>query len=293
MRPADHGRRSARAVRVLAVAAVALSVAAAAHTSSSRAGRDVAPREAAARTAAAPTRADARLELVASFTTRYTPGQPRVVNIRRAAQLLDGRVIPAGGRFSMNDALGKRTRARGFVPAPMISGGRLVPSVGGGISQVATTLYNAAFFAGLEIVTSTPHSFYIDRYPMGREATISWGGPELVFRNQWAAPLRMRLRATQSAITVRFYSQPLGRRVASWTGKPYAWVRPVTVRVPTQGLPVGAVRVVQDAGEAGFSIAYGRRVYRDGRLQANTRYHARYEAHNRIVEVGVNRRGGR
>jgi vancomycin resistance protein YoaR len=67
----------------------------------------------------------------------------------------------------MNAALGRRTRARGFVPAPMISGGILVNSVGGGISQVATTLYNAAFFAGLRLIAHTPHSFYVNACRIG------------------------------------------------------------------------------------------------------------------------------
>jgi vancomycin resistance protein YoaR len=78
-----------------------------------------------------------------------------VINIKRAAQLLDGTIIPAGASFSMNDALGQRTLEKGFVPAPMIAGGRLVDSVGGGIGQVATTIYNAAFFAGLDLVEHT------------------------------------------------------------------------------------------------------------------------------------------
>jgi vancomycin resistance protein YoaR len=80
-------------------------------------------------------------------------------------------LLQAGQRFSMNAALGRRARARGFVAAPMISGGIHVRSVGGGISQVATTLYDAAFFAGLRLIAHTPHSFYIPRYPIGREAT--------------------------------------------------------------------------------------------------------------------------
>src|SRR3954463_4607185 len=167
------------------------------------------------------TRRDARPRpvLISSFTTFFPCCQPRVTNIRRAAQLLDRKVIPAGGRFSMNAALGRRTRERGFVPAPMISGGWLVDSVGGGISQVATTLYNAAFFAGMRLVEHTPHSFYISRYPMGREATISWGGPELIFVNDWAAPLVIRVKALDTSITVRFVSRRLGRRVTSWLGK--------------------------------------------------------------------------
>ena len=226
-------------------------------------------------------------ELVSSFASRYPRGEPRVVNIRRAAALLDGTVIPRGGRFSMNAALGKRTLARGFVPAPMISGGRLVNSVGGGISQVATALYNAAFFAGLALVAHTPHSFYISRYPMGREATISWGGPELVFENDWDAPVRMRLTATSDVITVRMYSERGGRRVTSWTGRPYGYVRPTTRMVHNPGLPLGSRRVVQEAGGPGFTIEYGRRVFRHGALLRNDRFRVRYEPVNRIVEVGT------
>lgn len=90
---------------------------------------------------------------------------------------------------------------------------------------------NAAFFAGLELVAHTPHSFYIDRYPMGGEATVSWGGPELIFRNDWSAPLRMRLHATATALTVTFYSALLGRRVETTTGEPYDFTQPSTVVV--------------------------------------------------------------
>ena len=195
-------------------------------------------------------------ELVSTFTTEYTPGEPRVVNIRRAARLLDGTVLAPGETFSMNDALGERTVERGFVPAPMILGGRLVDSVGGGISQAATTLFNAAFFAALELVEHTPHSFYIDRYPRGREATISWGGPELVFRNDWPAPLRMRLGTTPTSLTVRFYSARLGRRVETKTSAPFDRV-----------------------GATGFTVEYTRRVYRYDELLRDERYRWRYEPH--------------
>ncbi|HZB23809.1 MAG TPA: VanW family protein [Gaiellaceae bacterium] len=226
-------------------------------------------------------------EVVASFTSRYEPGQPRVTNIRRAAQLLDGTVIAPGARFSMNAVLGKRTRARGFVPAPMISGGRLVPSVGGGISQVATALYNAAFFSGLRLVAHTPHSFYISRYPMGREATISWGGPELVFENDWSAPVTVRLAATSTSVTVRMYSEREGRRIESWTGRPHSHVRPTTRVVHNPGLPLGSRRVVQEAGASGFTIEYGRRVLQHGSVVRSDRFRVRYDAVDRIIEVGT------
>ena len=211
-----------------------------------------------------PPRAD---EQVSSFTTRFTAGEPRVVNIGRAAALLDGTVLGPGQTFSMNAALGERTVDRGFVPAPMIFGGRLVDSVGGGISQVATAVYNAAFFAGLELVEHTPHSFYIDRYPMGREATISWGGPELVFRNDWPAPLRMVLSTTHTSLTVRFLSARLGRRVETETSQPYDRI-----------------------GETGFTVEYTRRVYRFERLLRDERYRWRYQP--KFEEIGLRRTGG-
>jgi vancomycin resistance protein YoaR len=226
-------------------------------------------------------------ELVGAFTTRYPAGQPRVVNIERAAELLDGTILPPGATFSMNEALGRRTVERGFVPAPMISGGVLVDSVGGGISQVATTLYNAAFFAGLELVEHTPHSFYIDRYPMGREATISWGGPELVFRNDWEASLLMKLVATETSITVRFYSSLLGRRVETATGDPYAWTVPRIREILDPSLAPGERVVVEEPGASGFTIDYTRRVYQHERVIRDERFRWRYDPHDGVVRVGV------
>jgi vancomycin resistance protein YoaR len=226
-----------------------------------------------------------RYGLVSRFTTHYPPGQPRVINIRRAARLLDRTVVPAGGRFSMNQTLGMRTRARGFVAAPMISGGIHINSVGGGVSQVATTLYNAAFFAGLRLIAHTPHSFYISRYPMGREATISWGGPELVFQNDWDSALLMRLRTTPRSITVWFYSQKDGRVVSTVTGAPHNFVRPRTVYVKDATLPPGTRRVLQSAGGSGFTVSYTRRVYRDDSIRRNEQYTWTYSPENEVIAI--------
>jgi vancomycin resistance protein YoaR len=226
-----------------------------------------------------------RYELVSRFTTYYPAGQPRVINIRRASQLLDGTVLRPGARFSMNEALGRRTRARGFVAAPMISGGIHINSVGGGVSQVATTLYNAAFFAGLRLIAHTPHSFYISRYPMGREATISWGGPELVFQNDWDSSLLMRLRTTARSITVWFYSQKEGRVVSTVTGAPHNFVRPRTVYVKDATLPPGTRRVLQSAGGSGFTVSYTRRVYRDDSIRRNERHTWTYSPENEVIAI--------
>ena len=231
-------------------------------------------------------------EQIASFTTAYPAGEPRVTNIQRAAELLDGTIVPAGGSFSMNVALGERTVEKGFVPAPQILDGRLVDSVGGGISQVATTLYNAAFFGGLELVDHSPHSFYIDRYPIGREATISWGGPELVFRNDWPAALLLKVAASDTAITVTLYSSLLDRRVETTTSDPFDHTQPTIREVTNSALPPGTRTTVQEPGAPGFTVTYTRKVWQGGELRRDERFTTRYLPKNGIVEVGAGRLGG-
>ncbi len=120
---------------------------------------------------------------VSSFTTSYPHADYRNTNIGRAAQIINGTVLEPGETFSLNDTVGERTAANGFVEGSIISDGILVEDLGGGVSQVATTLFNAMFFAGLEDVEHKPHSFYIDRYPVGREATVVFGSVDLRFRN--------------------------------------------------------------------------------------------------------------
>ncbi len=226
-------------------------------------------------------------ELISEFTTYYQCCQPRVTNIQRAAELLDGTIVMPRTAFSLNEALGKRTVERGFVSAPQIFAGRLEDAVGGGISQIATTLYNAAFFAGVKLVAHQAHQFYISRYPMGREATVSWGGPELIFRNDWPAAILMKVTATSSAVTVRFYSRKLGRRVETTTGEPYAYVAPRTITVRNPALPAGTTNTVQSAGASGFTVQYTRKVFKGDELVKSERYTVRYDAQNAIVEAGT------
>jgi vancomycin resistance protein YoaR len=224
--------------------------------------------------------------VVSEFTTPYPCCAPRVTNIQRAAEILDGYVIRPGGRFSLNEAMGERTAERGFVMAPMITAGRLVDAIGGGVSQVATTFYNAAFFAGLELIAHTPHEFYISRYPMGREATVSWGGPELIFRNDWPAGILVQVIATDTSITVRFYSSKLDRRVETETGEPYAYTSASTRRVYNPALPPGTETTVQFGGISGFTVAYTRQVYRGDELTRDEEFVVRYLPEHTIVEYG-------
>jgi vancomycin resistance protein YoaR len=121
-------------------------------------------------------------EEISSFTTT-TASAASGTNIRVVAEEVDGALVMPGETFSLNTFTGPRGTAQGYVPANVISGGRLSTAVGGGISQFATTMFNAVFFAGLEDVYHKPHSFYISRYPAGREATVYEGQIDLQWRN--------------------------------------------------------------------------------------------------------------
>ncbi|MCB0881762.1 MAG: VanW family protein [Thermoleophilia bacterium] len=225
-------------------------------------------------------------DVVGAFTTEYPAGEPRTVNIARAAAILDGAVIPAGATFSMNRSVGERTTARGFVPAPQIANGKFEEGVGGGASQVATTLYNAAFFAGLRIISHQPHEVYISRYPMGREATISWPSPDLVFRNDWDAPIYLRVRTTATSVTVQMLSRRLGRRVETTMGEPEGRVEPKTIRNYDPTLAPGTEAVDQSMGGSGFTIRYTRKVYRGSRLLRDEAWSWSYRAVDAIVRYG-------
>lgn len=151
-------------------------------------------------------------EKVSSFTTYYPPAAYRDTNIGRAAELVDGTVLKPGETFSLNDTVGERTAENGFTTGFIISDGIFKEDLGGGVSQMATTTFNAAFFAGLKDVEHKPHSFYIDRYPVGREATVAWGSVDLRFKND--TPYGVLIHAevipsagrSQGTVTVTMYS---------------------------------------------------------------------------------------
>jgi hypothetical protein len=157
--------------------------------------------------------------VVSSFSTPLTPGQVRNNNIHLAADYIDGDVIPPGGTYSLSRSIGPRTTARGFGPGGFISDGEIITVTGGGISQLATTFVNAAWFAGIELVDFKPHSIYFTRYPMCREATLSGTSIDVIVTNDSPYDITIRTSHSQSQVTISFVSEPWAE-VSSWTGSP-------------------------------------------------------------------------
>lgn len=145
-------------------------------------------------------------EKISSFTTKFNGGQDRNKNIILVADEVDGALVMPGEEFSLNGYTGERGPNQGYVKAPVILGGKIKNEYGGGISQFATTLYNAVFFSGLEDVFHKAHGYYISRYPAGREATVYYPSLDLKFRNDSSYGVLIDASYTDTSITVTFWS---------------------------------------------------------------------------------------
>jgi vancomycin resistance protein YoaR len=223
---------------------------------------------------------------VSTFRTEHPTGQPRVKNIHRAADIMQNYVIEPGKRFSLNEALGERTEARGFVKAPVIYDDEFKEDVGGGVSQFATTLYNAVFFGGYKIVYHQAHSFYISRYPMGREATVSIPSPDLVFDNDSSAGILLRTAYTAGSITVTFYGDIGARTVKAEGPNVLKTVEPGTDFIDDPTLPSGTEKEI-DHAFPGYEVEVFRVISEPGKPDIRQRIFTRYRVHNRKVARGT------
>jgi len=201
-------------------------------------------------------------EPISTFTTEMgTSSSNRIHNVHLMAEFVDGTVIEPGEIFSFNDSVGPRTAERGFREGQMIIGSLLLPAIGGGVCQTATTLFNNAWELGLPIVARYNHSFYISHYPLGRDATVSWGGPDFAFRNDLKTGILIKTSYTDTTLTFSFFGTDPKRRVVTTTGPKVNWRTPQTTYALDPYAPRGSVRVVKGSNQAGFDVTVSRKVY--------------------------------
>lgn len=221
-------------------------------------------------------------EVIGEFTTKFPHAAYRNTNLTRAASSVNGTVLMPGEVFSLNDTLGERTSANGYVDGYVINGGVLVKESGGGISQSSTTLFNAAFFAGYEDVEHKPHSLYFSRYPAGREATIYYGNLDMRFRNNTDFPAYIEGYVNQSSpgergtITFKIHSQK-------------TWDKVESTELKKSGFYSGTTRTVTgptceaQAPIKGFTVNWKRLFYKDGAVAKSEDWSWKYSAGDRIV----------
>jgi vancomycin resistance protein YoaR len=214
-------------------------------------------------------------EIVSTFTTHHPCCASRVTNIHEIANIVNGALIKPGETFSLNKFVGPRDTKRGFVEAPMIEDGLFIDSVGGGVSQFATTLYNAVFFAGLKDIEHHPHSYYISRYPAGREATVSFPDPNLIFQNTMPTGIVITTSYTGTSLTVTFW----GTKYYDVTATASPRYAPTTAGVRYNPRPDCEAA----AGEPGFQIDVTQTLTQNGVVVQTNHLHTRYVAEPHII----------
>ncbi|MBA2528648.1 MAG: VanW family protein [Euzebyales bacterium] len=221
-------------------------------------------------------------EKVSEFTTYHACCENRVSNIHRIADIVAGVVIRPGETFSLNDFVGERTRAKGFVADAAILDGEYVQAVGGGVSQFATTTYNAAYFGGYEITEHKAHSYYISRYPEGREATLSYPYVDLKITNTSPYGILIDTSYTDESITVTFWGKKWVD-VSSDTGPRTNVTKGDTDFRERDNLPPGSQQVFQDPAD-GFDVTVTRTLrFPDGRVKSEDVF-TRYSPQPRIIK---------
>ena len=158
---------------------------------------------------------------VGSYETVYGGDPNRIHNVQLVAHLVDNKLIAPGATFSFNGTTGERSAEKGFLEAPVIVNGELQTGLGGGVCQVSTTVFNAAYEAGLRITARTNHSLYISHYPLGRDATVNYPDTDLKFVNDTGHWLLLRTWVGPSSLTVALYGTPQHRKIET-TSAPLA-----------------------------------------------------------------------
>ncbi|WP_188116219.1 VanW family protein [Salinispora cortesiana] len=218
-------------------------------------------------------------EKVSTFTTQFSGGlsSPRSQNIITAAKDVDNTLVLPGEIFSLNKHTGDRNYAKGYQDAPVILNGKLVPGVGGGVSQFTTTLFNATYYAGLEDVEHKPHSYYFSRYPAVIESTIFYPDLDFKFRNNTEYGLLIDTSYTSNKITVSIWSTKIWDKVKTEYGPRSNITKPKTVYLEPGPDCIAA------NGSNGFSQNAYRVFYKNGKETKREKFSWRYAAEPRFI----------
>jgi vancomycin resistance protein YoaR len=224
--------------------------------------------------------------LVSSFTTDYGGIPNRIHNVQLVAHLIDDTLIAPGATFSFNQTTGARTADKGFLEAPVIVNGELTTGLGGGVCQVSTTVFNAAFEGGLKITDRTNHALYISHYPQGRDATVNYPDVDLKFVNDTGHWMLLRTFVGSYSLTVSLYGTPAHRRVESTTA-PLVTTGVIPVKKTVDPTLKPGEKVIDDPGVPPTSTSVTRDVYgADGKLLYHDTWYSSYRASPKLVRIG-------
>lgn len=228
-------------------------------------------------------------DLLATYSTTFsTSNVNRSTNIRLATQKINGTVIMPGETFSYNQVVGKRTAAAGFKSAAVYMNGEVTTGIGGGICQVSSTLYNSVLLANLEIVERYNHGFNPGYVPAGRDATVSWGGPDFKFKNNRDYPVKLICTVSGGRITTQVFGLKSDNEyeveIESYIT---SYIKYKTIERKDATLAKGQTKVIESGSNGCRSVAY-RILKQNGAVVSKTLLSKdTYNPHNRIVAIGT------
>ncbi len=215
-------------------------------------------------------------EIVSEFATTLTAEPIRTKNLVRGSEKVNGSLVLPGETFSINSVLAPVTEAGGYFPGHQIENGFFTTGIGGGLSQMGTTVYNAAYFAGFEDVEHRPHSYYFSRYPEGREATVFQGQIDVRFKNNTPYGALLQAWVADNQVHVRVWGTRYWT-VESTTGPRSNIVNPTTVHSTAPGCTPSS------AGNPGFKVTVTRTVSLNGVVRSVEPRTWRYDPQNAVT----------
>jgi vancomycin resistance protein YoaR len=222
------------------------------------------------------------------FETHYPPVEKdRNYNLRLVAEHVNGRILMPGEAFSFNDVVGDRTEKQGYRVAHVIQAGEMVDGLAGGACQISSTLHGAAWFAGLDIVFSSPHSRPSAYITMGLDATVVYPSVDLKLKNSYSFPVVIHYVVSQGSVRVEILG---GQR--PWDK--IAFEREIKKEIPFQTvsrdddeLPMGT-QIIDQMGFPGYELIRRRHFYKGGKVIKTEKWDIKYPSTTEYVRLGTN-----
>jgi len=230
--------------------------------------------------------------VIGSFATPYSMDPSladRGHNLKLGAAALSGTILQPGETFSFNEVVGDRTAAAGYRYAPGITAGEMVDVLGGGICQISSTLYGAAFFAGVDLVQSRAHSRPSSYVDMGLDSTVAYPVLDLKLRNPFDFPIVIHMTVNQGKVRAellgqrRPYQVAFEREIKETLPYRTVWRDDASLRTGTS--------IVTQQGKRGFEVERRRVLYQAGEVVREDKWELRYPSTSQIVRRGTNPTG--
>ena len=227
--------------------------------------------------------------LIATYTSKYDiSDKNRVTNLEIAANRCNNTVLYPGDEFSYNKALGHRTTANGYKMGNSFAGGKVVQTIGGGICQVSSTLYNAVLRAGLTITDRTAHGMYVQYVPQSTDATVVDNAIDFKFRNDRKYPVKIVTTCENGVMTASIYGvKEVDEPTIDIETKILETIEYTTQKQNDSSMKKGTTKVIQKPVNGYVSEAY-KVYYKNGKeISRELISKDKYIPTNEIIKVGT------